>query len=181
MRLRVCAEAAPSTDLDEDHKLLLRCVLPLLKSRNSGVVLAVASIYQYLGPGGNVEDSLVGKAVVRVMRNHREIEFVVLTNIAVMAAENPGMFRKYIKDFYVTVRAYMGLRNGNCNARACFLRKFISLWDDFSTNIFHKAVACARTQRTGEIALAGSRRLRSTLAAVPVLFAHAVVTDTKNR
>ncbi len=104
----MCAEASPSTDLDDDHKLLLRCVLPLLKSRNSGVVLAVASIYQYLGPGGNVEDSLVGKAVVRVMRNHREIQFVVLTNIAVMAAENPAMFRKYIKDFYVAVCAAPG-------------------------------------------------------------------------
>ncbi len=48
---------------------------------------------------------------------------------------------------------------------------------------------CARTQRTGaaareslgEIALSGLRRLHSTLAAVPVLFAHAVVTAAKNR
>ncbi len=33
---------------------------------------------------------------------------------------------------------------------------------------------------TGEIALAGSRRMRSMLAAAPVLFAHAVVTVAKN-
>ncbi len=33
-----------------------------------------------------------------------------------------------------------------------------------------------RASHSGEIALAGSRRLRSTLAAAPVLFAHAVVT-----
>ena len=34
---------------------------------------------------------------------------------------------------------------------------------------------------SGEIALAGSRRLRSTLAATPVLFAHAVVTVAKHK
>ena len=45
---------------------------------------------------------------------------------------------------------------------------------------------CARTQRTGashfgEIALPGSRCLRSTLVAALVLFAHAVVTVAKSR
>jgi hypothetical protein len=38
----------------------------------------------------------------------------------------------------------------------------------------------ARASHSGEIALSGSRRLRSTLVAAPVLFAHAVVT-VKNR
>ena len=49
-------------------------------------------------------------------------------------------------------------------------------------------VRSARTQRTGdaacghsgEIALAGSHRLLSTLTAAPVLFAHTVVTVAKN-
>ena len=39
------------------------------------------------------------------------------------------------------------------------------------------ALLCA--SHSGEIALAGSRRLRFTLVAVPVLFAHAVVTVAK--
>jgi hypothetical protein len=52
-----------------------------------------------------------------------------------------------------------------------------------STNIFSSS-ACAYAKRigaihSGEIALAGSRRLRATLAAAPALFAHAAVTVTK--
>lgn len=101
------AEEGSAVELDDDHKLLLRCVLPLLKSRNSGVVLAVASVYQYMGPGNSLEDGLIGRALVRTMRSHREIEFVMLSNIVSMAASNPGMFRKYIKDFYVAVRVVL--------------------------------------------------------------------------
>ena len=39
--------------------------------------------------------------------------------------------------------------------------------------------ACTQWPDAGEIAMAGSRRLRSTLAAAPVLFAHTVVTVAK--
>ena len=39
-----------------------------------------------------------------------------------------------------------------------------------------KELALPRACHSGEIALAGSRRLHSTLAAAPVLFAHDVVT-----
>ena len=42
-----------------------------------------------------------------------------------------------------------------------------------------KGLALRRASHSGEIVLAGSRRLRSTLAAAPVLFAHAAVTETK--
>ena len=44
-----------------------------------------------------------------------------------------------------------------------------------------KGLALPRACHFGEIALAGSRRLHSTLAAAPVLFAHAVVTEIKNK
>ena len=44
-----------------------------------------------------------------------------------------------------------------------------------------KELALPRAFHSGEIALAGSRRLHSTLAAAPVLFAHAVVTEIKNK
>ncbi len=39
-----------------------------------------------------------------------------------------------------------------------------------------KELSLPRASHSGEIALADSRRLRSTLAAAPVLFAHAIVT-----
>ncbi len=42
-------------------------------------------------------------------------------------------------------------------------------------------LALPRACHSSEIALAGSRRLHSTLAAAPVLFAHAVVTEIKNK
>ena len=41
-----------------------------------------------------------------------------------------------------------------------------------------KGLALPRPSHFGEIALAGSRRQRSTLAAAPLLFAHAVITET---
>ena len=44
-----------------------------------------------------------------------------------------------------------------------------------------KGLALPRASHSSEIALADSRRLRSTLAAVSVLFAHAIVTVAKNR
>jgi hypothetical protein len=37
------------SDLDEDHRLLLQSSLPLLRSRNSAVVLAVCSLHYYCG------------------------------------------------------------------------------------------------------------------------------------
>jgi hypothetical protein len=42
-----------------------------------------------------------------------------------------------------------------------------------------KGMELPHASHPGEIALAGSRRLRATLAAAPVLFAHAVVTVAK--
>ncbi len=44
-----------------------------------------------------------------------------------------------------------------------------------------KGLALPRKSHSGEIALAGSHRLRSTLAAAPVLFVHAVITAAKHR
>ena len=44
-----------------------------------------------------------------------------------------------------------------------------------------KGLALPRASRSGEIALASSRRLHSTLAVAPVLFTHAVATEIKNK
>lgn len=37
------------SDLDADHRLVLRSSQPLLKSRNSGVVLGVCALHYYCG------------------------------------------------------------------------------------------------------------------------------------
>lgn len=100
--------------LPEDHALLLRASLVLLRSRNSGVVLAVAALHQYVGDGDKATQAKVGKALVRIMRTHREVQFVVLTNIVEFAKQSPDLFRKYLKDFFISVR---GGRGGGATSR----------------------------------------------------------------
>lgn len=90
----------------EDHALLLRASLALLRSRNSGVVLAVAALHQYIGDGDKATQAKIGKALVRIMRTHREVQFVVLTNIVEFAKQSPDLFRKYLKDFFISVGAW---------------------------------------------------------------------------
>ena len=58
-----------------------RCSLPLLKSRNSGVVLAVCTTHYYCGSRTGSTMNQVAKAMVRILRNRREIQFVVLDAI----------------------------------------------------------------------------------------------------
>ncbi|XP_050688035.1 AP-3 complex subunit beta-2-like isoform X2 [Eriocheir sinensis] len=93
--------------MDQDHRLLLRNAKPLLQSRNTAVVLSVAQLYQHIAPRPEV--SLVARALVRLLRSHREVQAVVLTNIASMSTrrkakayrEEKDMFEPYLKSFFV--------------------------------------------------------------------------------
>jgi AP-3 complex subunit beta len=85
----------------EDLALLLRVAAPLLRSRNSGVVLAVALLFSSVGAHEAASLPKVGRALVRVCRNYREIQYVVLSNIVTLARASPAMFRDYAKDFFV--------------------------------------------------------------------------------
>lgn len=89
--------------LDPDHRLLLRNTKPLLQSRNSSVqtrkkcnfpqipvpyffpkvVMAVAQLYHHLAPRSEV--AIVGKALIRLLRSHREVQVVILNSIASMS------------------------------------------------------------------------------------------------
>jgi AP-3 complex subunit beta len=95
------ADGETEGDLDPDHRLALRSSLPLLKSRNSGVVLGVCALHYYCGPQGLATTQQIGKALVRILRNRREIQYVVLTCINTMAQQRPAMFRPFISDFLV--------------------------------------------------------------------------------
>ena len=97
------ADVEAEGDLDPDHRLLLRSSLPLLKSRNAGVVLAVCTLHYYVGTMSVGSGSLLGRALVRILRNKREIQFVVLHAIAAMAQERPQIFRPFLADFYISV------------------------------------------------------------------------------
>jgi len=73
--------------LEPDHKLLLRSILPLLQSRNSGVVMSVATLYHYCSP--RIDQQKIAKALLRTMRTRREVQYVVLNGITNISSSNP--------------------------------------------------------------------------------------------
>ncbi len=69
-----------------------------------------------------------------------------------------------------------------------FIHRYVYVWGADSTKLpklecVHalKGLALPRASYSDEIVLADSRRLHFTLAAVPVLFVHAAVTEAKTR
>uniref|UniRef100_A0A8C5WXI1 Adaptor related protein complex 3 subunit beta 2 n=1 Tax=Laticauda laticaudata TaxID=8630 RepID=A0A8C5WXI1_LATLA len=85
--------------MDPDHRLLLRNTKPLLQSRNAAVVMSVAQLYFHLAPKAEV--GVIAKALVRLLRSHSEVQFVVLQNVATMSIKRRGMFEPYLKSFYI--------------------------------------------------------------------------------
>lgn len=85
--------------LDADHRLLLRNTKPLLQSRNASVVMGVAQLYHHLAPRSEV--MVVAKALIRLLRSHREVQSVVLNCIASISTLRKGMFEPFLKSFFV--------------------------------------------------------------------------------
>lgn len=85
--------------LDIDHRLILRQAKPLLQSRNASVVMAVAQLYHHIAPRNEV--TIVAKALIRLLRSHKEVQSVVLTCIASMSVERKSIFEQYLKSFFV--------------------------------------------------------------------------------
>ncbi|XP_027008700.2 AP-3 complex subunit beta-1 [Tachysurus fulvidraco] len=85
--------------MDPDHRLLLRNIKPLLQSRNTAVVMAVAQLYWHVAP--KHELNIISKSLVRLLRSHREVQYIVLQNIATMSIQKKGMFEVFLKSFYV--------------------------------------------------------------------------------
>lgn len=85
--------------LDSDHRLLLRQTKPLLQSRNASVVMTVAQLYHHVAPRNEV--NLVAKALIRLLRSHKEVQSVVLTCIASMSTQRKSIFEPYLKSFFV--------------------------------------------------------------------------------
>lgn len=70
----------PKFTLDPDHRLLLRNTKPLLQSRNASVVMAVSQLYHHAAPRSEV--MIAAKALIRLLRGHREVQSIVLHCIA---------------------------------------------------------------------------------------------------
>ncbi|KAF9908882.1 AP-3 complex subunit beta-2 [Linnemannia zychae] len=95
--------------VDPDLAYLLKCALPLLQSRNSQVVLSVAKLYMHLAP---LEDSYkIGRPLVRLLRTHREIQYVVLNNIVAIASQRPYVFDQFYQHFFVRSTDPVFIRN----------------------------------------------------------------------
>ncbi|XP_068105187.1 AP-3 complex subunit beta-1 isoform X2 [Hyperolius riggenbachi] len=91
-------EKKPYT-MDPDHRLLLRNTKPLLQSRNAAVVMAVVQLYWHLAP--KPETGIVAKSLIRLLRSHREVQYIVLQNIATMSIQRKGLFEPFLKSFYI--------------------------------------------------------------------------------
>uniref|UniRef100_A0A0N4ZMA2 AP-3 complex subunit beta n=1 Tax=Parastrongyloides trichosuri TaxID=131310 RepID=A0A0N4ZMA2_PARTI len=88
--------------LDVDHFLLLQSAKPLLQNRNCSVVMSVAQLYYHVAPPQQL--SIVSKALVRLLRGPREVQYVVLVNIATICAasdSNSNIFEPFLKSFFV--------------------------------------------------------------------------------
>ncbi|KAF9929787.1 AP-3 complex subunit beta-2 [Linnemannia zychae] len=95
--------------VDPDLAYLLKCALPLLQSRNSQVVLSVAKLYMHLAP---LEDSYkIGRPLIRLLRTHREIQYVVLNNIVAIASQRPYVFDQFYQHFFVRSTDPVFIRN----------------------------------------------------------------------
>uniref|UniRef100_A0A183E213 Adaptin_N domain-containing protein n=1 Tax=Gongylonema pulchrum TaxID=637853 RepID=A0A183E213_9BILA len=106
-----CQFVAPSeTAVDSDLTLLLSSCRPLLQSRNCAVVMAVAQLFYHCAPPAQL--SIISRALVRLLRGPREVQSVVLVNIATICATNPvlgrpnfaisnNMFEPFLKSFFI--------------------------------------------------------------------------------
>ena len=89
-------------DLNPDHRLLLESAMSLLRSRNAGVVMSVCSLQYYCGVSSIQVRAAMGRALVRIHRDSREIQYVVLSSIRSLAKECPSAFTPFLQDFFVT-------------------------------------------------------------------------------
>ncbi|PRP87640.1 hypothetical protein PROFUN_04667 [Planoprotostelium fungivorum] len=99
--------------LDADLRLLLDRALPLLKSRNCGVVMAVSALYYYCAPSAEIPKVI--KSLVRISKGTREVEYIVLTNIDSMASNKPHLFEPHLTEFFVRPSDSSFIRNIKLN------------------------------------------------------------------
>ncbi|KAH8235466.1 hypothetical protein KR032_001015 [Drosophila birchii] len=96
---RTPSSPGSSYHIDVDHRLLLRQTKPLLQSRNASVVMSVAQLYHHVAPKNEVQ--LIAKALIRLLRSHKEVQSVVLNCIASMSTKRKAIFEPHLKSFFV--------------------------------------------------------------------------------
>ncbi|KAB8342806.1 hypothetical protein FH972_022404 [Carpinus fangiana] len=87
--------------LDPDLSLLLRSAQPLLQSRNSAVVTAVARLYLYLTPSNSPYLPSAVSPLVSLLRNSLATQQIVLHSIVQVALALPAPFARHVGRFLV--------------------------------------------------------------------------------
>lgn len=85
--------------LDPDLELFLKGLKPLLQSRNSAVVVAVARCYINLGTSEYISTAI--GPLVALLRGPQDIQHIALYNIVAVCLERPASFVKYASHFLV--------------------------------------------------------------------------------
>lgn len=90
--------------VDTDHSLLLNSMQPLLQSRNSAVILAVARAYLLLSPPDTPKylHSAVGP-LIALLRSPSDIQHIALYDIVQVALQHPSLFMPYYNHFLIRV------------------------------------------------------------------------------
>ncbi|KAF2708841.1 ARM repeat-containing protein [Pleomassaria siparia CBS 279.74] len=85
--------------LDPDLELFLKACQPLLQSRNTAVVIAVARTYLYLGTPEYISTAI--GPLISLLRSAQDLQHIVLYNIVQVCLSHPGRFVKYYTHFLV--------------------------------------------------------------------------------
>ncbi|KAB5554908.1 adaptin N terminal region-domain-containing protein [Coniochaeta sp. 2T2.1] len=99
------ATASPSSEseqivvLDPDLELLLNAIKPLLQSRNSGVVVAVARVYSAVGTPSYLQHAI--GPLIALLRGPQDIQEIALFNIVSVCLDHPASFVRYASHFLI--------------------------------------------------------------------------------
>jgi vesicle coat complex subunit len=88
--------------VDPDLDLFLKSIKPLLQSRNSAVVVAVARCYANLGTADYISTAI--GPLVALLRGPQDVQHIALYNIVSVCLERPESFVKYASHFLIRTR-----------------------------------------------------------------------------
>ncbi|EMR11264.1 hypothetical protein PNEG_00294 [Pneumocystis murina B123] len=93
------AEESINNILNKDLNLLLTSIIPLLRSRNSSVIMAACKILYHVGP--LTKQSELAKPLIYLLKESSDIQYIVLTNIIAIAIKHPTFFSPFYKHFFI--------------------------------------------------------------------------------
>ena len=92
-------EGTDNTSLEPDLELLLNSIKPLLQSRNSAVIMAVARNYYYLGLQEHIENTIW--PLISLLRASQDIHSIALYYIVQICISYPKSFTPHTTHFLV--------------------------------------------------------------------------------